>query len=103
MDISKVRSINEGISTANNTKTIASKEPNLSFKDIINNEIDKVNNKQIQADELIQDFIRGDAKSLEDLHTVMIATEEARIALELAVQVRNKIVEAYKEINNMQL
>ncbi len=100
MDILRVRPINEGIPKVNNNTT---KETQISFKEIVNNEINKLNNKQIQADELIQDFIQGDANSLEDLHTVMIATEEARIALELAVQVRNKIVEAYKEINNMQL
>lgn len=89
-----------------------SKEPNikskgnlpsnnkLTFKDIINNEIEKLNNNQIQADELTKGFISG---QVEDLHAVLIATEEARLSLELAVQVRNKCVEAYKEINNMQL
>ena len=71
-----------------------------SFKNIITNEIEKLNNTQVKADKLTQDFITGE---VEDLHKVMIATEEARIALELAVQVRNKCVEAYKEINNMQL
>ena len=40
---------------------------------------------------------------VDDLHTVMIATEEVRLSLELAVQIRNKFVESYKEINNMQL
>lgn len=49
---------------------------------------------------MAQDFISGE---VEDLHAVMIATEEARLSLDLALQVRNKIVEAYKEINNMQL
>lgn len=72
----------------------------VSFKDIINNEIEKVNNRQIKADELTQGFISG---QVEDLHTVLIATEEARLSLELAVQVRNKCIEAFKEINNMQL
>lgn len=71
-----------------------------SFKNIINNEIEKLNNQQIKADQLTQGFISG---QVEDLHTVLIATEEARLSLELAVQVRNKCVEAYKEINNMQL
>lgn len=71
-----------------------------SFKDIITNEIEKLNTQQVKADELTQGFIRGD---VQDLHTVLIATEEARVSLELAVQVRNKCVEAYKEINNMQL
>ena len=72
----------------------------FSFKDIINNEMEKLNHKQVEADKMTQDFIMG---RVDDLHTVMIATEEARLSLELAVQVRNKVVEAYKEINNMQL
>ncbi|EYE88826.1 hypothetical protein Q428_06015 [Fervidicella metallireducens AeB] len=33
----------------------------------------------------------------------MISTEEARLALELAVQIRNKIVDAYQEISRMQI
>lgn len=62
--------------------------------------MEKLNHKQVEADKMTQDFIMG---RVDDLHTVMIATEEARLSLELAVQVRNKVVEAYKEINNMQL
>lgn len=76
------------------------KDESSSFKNIINQEIEKLNNQQIKADQLTQGFISG---QVEDLHTVLIATEEARLSLELAVQVRNKVVEAYKEINNMQL
>ena len=73
---------------------------NVSFGEVINNELEKLNSKQFEADKLTQDLISG---NVNDLHTVMIATEEARLSLELAVQVRNKVVEAYKEINNMQL
>lgn len=72
----------------------------ISFGEVINSEIEKLNTKQLEADKLTQDLISGQT---DDLHTVMIATEEARISLELAVQIRNKVVEAYKEINNMQL
>ena len=80
--------------------TNISGEGDSSFKNIISSEIEKLNNQQIKADQLTQGFISG---QVEDLHTVLIATEEARLSLELAVQVRNKVVEAYKEINNMQL
>lgn len=81
-----------------NTKT--SSESGPSFQNVISNEIEKLNNQQIKADEVIQGFISGEE---EDLHNVMITIEESKLALELAVQVRNKCVEAYKEINNMQL
>lgn len=70
------------------------------FEDLISEQIDIVNKKQIESDEIIQDFISGE---VDDIHTVMIVAEEARLSLELAVQVRNKCIEAYKEINNMQL
>lgn len=86
-------------------KSVSSKEDTLknegpSFKDMIKRELEKVNQKQIEADKLTQDFIIGD---IEDLHRVLIATDEARLSLELAVQVRNKCIEGFKEINNMQL
>lgn len=37
------------------------------------------------------------------IHEVTIALEEARLAVELALQVRNRLVEGYREIMNMQL
>ena len=72
----------------------------ISFKDVIKDELNRVNDMQIKADTMIDMFIAGE---IDDLHSIMIATEEARLSLELAVQIRNKCIEAYKEINNMQL
>jgi len=72
----------------------------ISFGDMVTSQMEKMNNSQVQADQLIQDFAAG---KTEDLHQVMIAAEEARISMELAVQVRNKVVEAYKELSSMQL
>jgi len=72
----------------------------VSFGDMFTSQLDKLNTSQIQADELAMDFASGNT---EDLHQVMIAAEEARISMELAVQVRNKIIEAYKELSSMQL
>ena len=71
-----------------------------SFSDTLKNVLDNVNDKQVQADALTSSFIKGDNV---DVHTVMIASEEAKQSLELAVQVRNKLVEAFQEINKIQL
>ena len=38
-----------------------------------------------------------------DLHSVTIAAEKATLSFQLAVQVRNKALEAYQEIMRMQL
>lgn len=73
---------------------------NTNFGDVLKNEINKVNNLQIKADEATQDLMTGKA---ENIHSVMVATEEARLALEMTVQIRNKVIEAYQEINRMQI
>lgn len=87
------------LSGIDNKVDIEEKE-NVSFVQMMKTEVDKVNDAQLNADSMTNKFMTGE---IDDLHSVMIATEEARISLELAVQVRNKIIEAYKEINNMQL
>lgn len=78
----------------------SSTDGNTSFKDLIQEEMARVNHMQLKADDMTDKFIAGE---IDDLHSVMIATEEARLSLELAVQLRNKCIEAYREINNMQL
>lgn len=99
MNINSLNSvINTSINKADNKTFVP--QGNLNFKDVFETAIDELNDKQIKADELTHDFITG---NIDDLHTVLIATEEARLTLELAVQVRNKCIEAYKEISNMQL
>ena len=71
-----------------------------SFKDILDNVLNSANDSQINAEEETQKLINGDAKSID---TVMIAASEAQLNLELAAQIRNKIVDAYQEINRMQI
>lgn len=97
MDISRI-AVSMPTGVANNSQRNIGNS--INFKEIISDEINKVNNMQIHADKITEQFISGE---VDDLHTVMIATEEARLSLELAVQIRNKVVESYKEINNMQL
>lgn len=70
------------------------------FGDVLQKELNKVNTLQVQADKANQEFVIGES---EDMHSVLLATEEARLSLELAVQIRNKIIESYQEISRMQL
>lgn len=72
----------------------------LSFFDTLKQKLDDVNAQQLEADAVTQAFVRGDDV---DVHQVMIAGEEAKQSLELAIQVRNKLVEAFQEIDRMQL
>jgi flagellar hook-basal body complex protein FliE len=70
------------------------------FLDTLKEKLNEVNDQQIEADNLTQKFIKGEE---DDIHKVMLSTEEARLSLELAVQIRNKLVDAYGEFNRMQI
>lgn len=66
-----------------------------SFGDTLQSAISQVNSLQLHAGALAQDFAVGKTS---DVHGVMIAAEQATLALQLTTQVRNKAVEAYQQI-----
>ena len=69
------------------------------FGDMLSNAINNVNGLQKASGNLQTRFDRGDEDvSLSD---VMIARNKSSVAFEATIQVRNKLVEAYKELMNM--
>lgn len=69
------------------------------FSEMLGNAVNTVNSMQLESKELQQRFEMGDnTLSLAD---VMLTKEKAGIAFEATVQVRNKVLEAYKTIMNM--
>ncbi|MPN11843.1 Flagellar hook-basal body complex protein FliE [bioreactor metagenome] len=77
-----------------------SNEKESGFFSVLKDKLDGINEKQITSENTTSAFISGEEV---DVHKVMLDAEEAKLSLELAVQMRNKIVEAYQEINRMQL
>ena len=71
-----------------------------SFGEVLSRALDDVNKAQLKADETTKQFLTGE---IQDIHQVTIAAEEARIMMQLAVEVRNKVVEAYQEMSRMQV
>src|ERR1700727_2639130 len=70
------------------------------FGSMLNSAVQNVNQLQTDASQSIQRFLTGEG---EELHNVALATQRAEIALDLGIQVRNKVVSAYQEIMKMQL
>ena len=62
--------------------------------------LNQVNDLQNTSDGLTRQLAVGDSRSL---HAVMIASEEAGLALSTALTLRNKAVEAYQEVMKMQV
>jgi flagellar hook-basal body complex protein FliE len=70
------------------------------FGETLKNEISKVNAIQLQADGAMQDYATGGDTPL---HQVMLSINKAELSLQLATQVRNKLVNAYQDISRMQV
>ncbi len=70
-----------------------------SFGDTLKNALGQVSAAQDNAGATVGAFLRGEAV---EMHQVMAAGEEAGIALEMLIEVRNKFLEAYRTVVNMQ-
>ncbi|NOT85317.1 MAG: flagellar hook-basal body complex protein FliE [Methylococcaceae bacterium] len=83
------------------TNATENSESNSGFASILKQSIDGVNTHQQTAGKLSQAFETGDADI--SLAEVMIASQKADVSFQAMVQVRNKLVDAYKDIMNMPL
>ena len=69
------------------------------FADLLKQGIEGVNAQQHKASELKQAFELGEPGV--ELSQVMLQAQKASLSFEAMTQVRNKLVEAYKEVMNM--
>lgn len=69
------------------------------FQSMFKNAIDSVNENQKVAADLATRFEKGDSSI--DLPEVMIALQKSSVSFQAMTQVRNKLVEAYKDVMNM--
>jgi len=70
------------------------------FLSILQNSIANVNNDQIEADRAMGDIATG---SVKDLHQAAIAINKAELSMKMMLEVRNKALNAYKEILKTQM
>ena len=80
----------------------ATKQDNseMGINDRFSKVLQEVNQLQLDSGEAANKFVSGEIK---DVHDVMIAAEKASVSLELTLEVRNKLVEAYREIMRIQM
>ena len=71
-----------------------------SFKDLLLHSIDEVNSMQQSADQAVEQLATGGDVSPAE---VLTAVQKADIAFRLMMQIRNKIVQAYQEIQNVRI
>ena len=70
------------------------------FGTVLRESLGEVNQLQAKADEAVEALATGKGISL---HDTMIALEKADLSFRLMMEVRNKIVQAYREVLSMQI
>ncbi len=90
------------ITTPGETRIPAGEEKSSgpSFAEILKNSIKEVNNMQKEADVAINNLALG---KTENVTEVLTAVEKADLAFRALMQIRNKLVDAYEEINRLRV
>ncbi|GAA5110588.1 flagellar hook-basal body complex protein FliE [Alloalcanivorax gelatiniphagus] len=71
------------------------------FSDALQSSLERINQLQQDSAASARAFQAGEPGV--ELHDVMITGQKASIAFEMGVQMRNRLVNAYKDIMNMQV
>ncbi len=74
--------------------------PTGDFSKVLKNTLSEVNKAQRVGDKAMADIATGEVK---DLHQAAIAIDKAQISMKLMLEVRNKALNAYKEISKTQI
>lgn len=72
----------------------------VSFKDQLMKAAGELNDSQLKGTQAAQDLATGKA---DNLHDVVLSMEQANLALQYAIEVRNKLLDAYQSISQMQI
>lgn len=70
------------------------------FKNILLEALDQVNSMQSQANQAVEQLVTGgDVNPAE----VLTSLQKADISFRMMLQIRNKLVQAYQEVNNIRI
>jgi len=71
-----------------------------SFKELLLDSLNEVNRLQDEADKGVQRLLTGETDNVPE---VLVAVNKAGIAFDLLMEIRNKLTDAYREIQQMRL
>lgn len=91
--------VDKAASTVRPGVNVKPTEETPSFGDMMSQAINKVNSIQKDSAALATRYEQGD-KSV-DVTDVMIASQKASVSFQSMLQVRNKLVDAYRDVMNM--
>lgn len=90
----------QNLSNMNNGQTNGVGKASADFGQFLSDALNEVDALQKNADAASAGLATG---QIQDVHTVMIALQKASLSLNMTVEVRNKVLDAYQEIMRMQM
>lgn len=99
--ISDVSALTQALNLEQNAVEKAANEEDGSknFAEILGDVVNKANELQEDSNKLTEDFILG---KNDNVHEVMIAAQKSEIYLSFLIEIRNRVVDMYREFSRMQ-
>ena len=96
MQINGISDITSKLGTWGSSST----QKQSSFADVLTEALNNAQNTEASAAVQNKGLLTGET---DDLHTPIIEAQKAELALNLAIQIRNKVISAYNDVMGMQL
>lgn len=87
------------LDSKSNLESDLSSSSTVSFGNYLANSLEQLNSKYLELDEAQKLFTNGDIET----HELMAVLRETELMLKTATTIRNKVLDSYKEITNMQI
>lgn len=98
MEISSISNI---LNPSSSTKSLSGNiEKTQSFESMLNNAVKEVNKEQVDGYKAMEGLATGKVTNLQE---AVQQIEEAELSMKLALEVKNKALNAYKEVMRMQV
>ncbi|QZY56745.1 flagellar hook-basal body complex protein FliE [Crassaminicella profunda] len=92
--------INDVMQPSKNVFNITKEKNQQDFSTFLKDSLKKVNDYELDSERINTLAAVGE---IDNIHEVMIAAEKSKIALQFTVEVKNKVLDAYKQIMRLQV
>ena len=89
-----------GLSTTSSTSKVSNSSGNKSFQSMLNDALADVNDEQLKGYDAMDQIATGKVTNLQEAVQKM---EQAELSMKLALEVKNKAINAYREVMKMQV
>ena len=96
----EISQINNLVTSFANTGSPKASETSSSFTDILSDAMGNAQDAEMSVQGQNAALLTGET---DDLHTPLIEAQKAELTLNLAIQIRNKVISAYNDVMGMQV